>query len=216
MVTKKRFHMIILALIFVVVLSACGSSNENDDSSSSSEKETKREAFSGNVKKIEYEDLIEKLDNEESFFLITMETTDEAFVDSGLEKAFDQALKEYDIEAYYLGLETMDEDDLGLEMMDEYDDDVYEEHVERLRKLSEYNDPDVGENAIDSWYPRSSGLAYSDNGTMITGLLHNEPIIEWKDIQQLQQGEYDPVYDEIIDDMVYHRVEMVKERGLIE
>ena len=202
MVTKKRFHMIILALIFVVVLSACGSSNENDDSSSSSEKETKREAFSGNVKKIEYEDLIEKLDNEESFFLITMETTDEAFVDSGLAKAFDNALDKHGYEAYYLGFETMDE----------APSDIKEKHVERNKKLKEYTHDATG---LDDWYPRYSGFVYADEGKVMSvhkwQAGYNELTnIEWEDVKLLSEAS-DPMYDDVVKEIVDERIEQFED-----
>lgn len=192
----KKLSMLI-ALIAVILLGACGSSEEET---------TESVAFNGNLQKIEYDDLIDKLDNGESFFLLTLETTDEAFIDSGLEKAFDQALGEHGIEAYYYGIETMDENE-----------EDREEHAERFRTLSDYSrfeefDSEDGE----PWYPLTSGLAYSDNGEVVVEEIaySGDPTIEWEDIKQFQ-SEQEPDF-ELVNEMVEIRIEELQNMGVIE
>lgn len=199
---KKQLFIVGLILSLFVLLTACGSGASGNNGVS------KSKAFSGNLKKIEYEDLIDKLDNKESFFLLTLETTDEAFVESGLEQAFDKALGEHGIEAYYYGIETMDEDN----------EEVYEEHVERFRKLKEYSRFDEFDAGGKTWYPLSSGLVYVDKGEIesVKGdFVYDKAVIDWEDIQQLQI-EYDPEYDDIVKDMVDYRVEAYKKKGVID
>lgn len=204
----KKIVQVALMIVLVMILGACGSADGKGDQPAS-KKESK--AFQGNLKKIEYDDLVEKLDNKESFFLVTLETTDDAFVESGLEKAFDKALGNNGIEAYYLGFETMDD----------VSDEVKEKHLERSHKLKEYTHDEIWEDdGADAWFPRTSTLVYSDKGKVMTAE-HEQTMddemtnIYWEDIQGLV-AENDPQYEEVAEDIVSFRIEKFKEWNMLD
>lgn len=186
-----------------MLLGACGSTEGKDSKSTS-------KAFQGNLKNIEYDELIEKLDKEESFFLVTLETTDDAFVASGLEKAFDKALENNGIEAYYLGFETMDE----------LPDEERQKDVDRWVSLSDnYSHDDISKDSgASAWSPTRSVFAYADKGKVITAHNYSPMNIEWEDIQRLSE-EIDPENEEIIKDIeevISLRLELWKRWGILD
>lgn len=138
--TMKRFSMLFGVLFLMVVLTACGQEG----------------AKSGTVEILEYDELIKKLDNEESFFLFTSDASVDDLEKTNLINMLGDNLKEHDQGAYLVSLDGVDYSELE----SDYDKDVGEVYY------SEYAHPKQ-ESAGGFWVPRTNGLSYVEGGKVI-------------------------------------------------
>src|SRR5699024_1395110 len=91
---KKRWWFSLILLSFLPVLSACGNKAEVG------------------MNEINLEDLEKKLDNDESFLLVTFSASEEDVEKSELVKAFDKSLKKDEQTAFYVNFDGESQDTL--------------------------------------------------------------------------------------------------------
>lgn len=142
----KRLSVLFGVLFLMVVLTACGQEG----------------AKSGTVEVLEYDELIKKLDNEESFFLFTSDAGVGDLEKSNLVNMLGENLKEHDEGAYLVSLDGVDYSELE----SDYDKDEGEVYY------SEYAHPKQ-ESAGGYWIPSMDGLSYVENGKVVnTDTMH--------------------------------------------
>lgn len=125
---------ILLLSVFVLLLSACGKEADG-------------------VNEISYKKLIKKLDNRESFFLITTDAPKELLKETEGIESYDKALKDYGISAYYVNLSDFSDVEID-ELEEKY------AHASKGR-----------------WFVRDSGLVYVENGgvlDLVSGITFGE------------------------------------------
>lgn len=142
----QKLVLLLGALFLIGILSACGSES----------------ASSGKVEEINYDDLIEKLDNEESFLLITTDATGEQFEESGAKELFEEHLSEHGVGAYFVSLNEYDMYDEEFEALTGDYDSEKDEVVP-----SPYAH-DIQEDVGGWWRPEMDGLIYVDSGQVIS------------------------------------------------
>ncbi len=108
--TNKKGLFVVLVIMLGLFLGACGNSNDGDKANDAKEETNKNGLKPGEIKTLTYDELIEKLDNEESFFLLPLEVKEDVFEESGVKGYFSESLKEHGFGAYYVYL-TREEDD---------------------------------------------------------------------------------------------------------
>lgn len=204
MVNKKRFFVVLIVVIGLLLglLGACGKSDETDAQNKVKEKTNKNGLNPGEIVTITYEELIEKLDNKESFFLLPLEVKEDIFIESGVKEYFSNSLKEHGFGAYYIYI-TREEDD------------------EELRNYT--HEKFALDEGMKEWVPVIEGFVYVDNGGVISAYksqqygvgddsLKAEAELGRNEIKSLLD-EYDPRVEEKIKKIVDYRISKFFEWG---
>lgn len=150
---KKRSMLVVL--LFSLVLAACGS-----DAVGSGLK-------AGEVKEISYDELVKKLDNEESFLLLSDDLSFNDFKDAGLVDVVNKTLKEYNLGLYYVEVPatTM----ANGEVIARSESQTGNEDVKKIKNLMGYTHADMKEiadvyNEYDQWKADRDGLVLVRGG----------------------------------------------------
>ena len=130
---RKSWLISLIVLSFLLLLSACGNSTEVG------------------MNEMTLKDLEKKLDNDESFLLVTFSASEGDVEESELVKAFDESLNKAEQTAFYVNFDG--------------------ESQETLDKLGETHTP--SEYKGDVWEPKDDGLVLiEDGGVMKTQEKH--------------------------------------------
>jgi len=158
---RKRWWVSLILLSFLLVLSACGSKVEVG------------------MNEISLKDLEEKLDNDESFLLVTFSANEEDVKKSELVEAFDKSLNKKEQTAFYVNLDG--------------------ESDETLNQLGEKYTP--SDYKGDVWEPKDDGLVLIENG----GVMKNprETLLSQSLIEGTANGDdgYETSFMEYMDDI---------------
>lgn len=202
MINKKRFFVVMVVLLGLL-LGACGKSDDgNIKENDSAKKGTKNGLEPGEIVTLSYDELIDKLDNKESFFLLPLEVEEDVFIESGVKEYFANSLKEHGFGAYYIYL-TREEDD------------------EELRNYT--HEKYALDEGMKEWVPVIEGFVYVDNGGVISAYksqqygvgddsLKAEAELGRNEIKSLLD-EYDPRVEEKIKKIVDYRISKFTEWG---
>lgn len=134
----KKTLMLLLVVFVIGILSACGKTSVGG-------------LKAGEIKEISYDELIEKLDNKETFLLLTDDYEYKEYIDVGLSEVIKDRLKEHGLGVYYARSYLKREDE------------------EKYEELAGYVHPE--NNIYDEtelWSPTSDGLVYVREGKVIT------------------------------------------------
>jgi len=135
----KNTLTLLLVVLVVGMLSACGSSSAVGG------------LKSGEIIEISYDELIEKLDNEETFLLLPTSYSYEDFVDSGLSQEIEKRLEDYGVGIYYTQTYFPEKNEDRDDGLDKY-----------LHPENEKYD------GISVWIASGDGLVYVNEGKVIT------------------------------------------------
>lgn len=154
----KRLSILFGALFLMVVLTACGQEG----------------AKSGTVEVLEYDELIKKLDNEESFFLITTDATIEDVEKTNAIEIFEEELGSYDKGAYIVSLNNLSESEI--------------KELEKDYRHQKQDLVEEGGGRVASWSPSSDGLVYVENGEVLYPVVH-AGMISWQIVERAMDRE---------------------------
>lgn len=158
---KKRWWFSLILLSFLLILSACGNKAEVG------------------MNEISLKELEEKLDNDESFLLVTFSASEEDVENSELVEAFDKSLNKKEQTAFYVNLDGESQETLG---------QLGEKHTP-----SDYKG--------DVWEPKDDGLVLIENG----GVMKNprETLLSQSLIEGTANGDdgYETSFMEYMDDI---------------
>ena len=201
---NNRFMILIMLSLIIGLLGACGSSNEEVSGEPSKLEEEVFPALNDvplGLNKISFEELIEKLDNKESFWLVTIDYLDEDMKEIGelvnLESNFDEELKNNDMGAYYVDFYEYKEKHGDYlisndEMNERYRHKAYEGY------LSHYANKENRENA-NMFFVTNYGIDnFTDGKDMIMFSKNKEGVEDWLGEGAFDSGLYE---DYIIDDI---------------
>lgn len=136
---KYKKSLMLLLVVFVIgILSACGKTSIGG-------------LKAGEIKEISYEELIEKLDNKETFLLLSDHYEYDEYIDAGLSEVIKERLEEQGVGVYY-----------ARSYLKKEDEGKYEELASYVHPENEIYD------GVDFWRPASDGLVYVDEGRIVT------------------------------------------------
>ncbi|WP_245183543.1 hypothetical protein [Lentibacillus salicampi] len=102
---RKRTVLTLILIAVLLVLSACGGS---DSAAEDSDEET--ESPKTGLNEITLDDMITKKDNNEAFYVLIYDAKTEYVKNTKLLEAYDKALKDKDMTAFHVNLNTLDDE----------------------------------------------------------------------------------------------------------
>lgn len=162
---KKKLTLLFTLMMGLLLLVACSS----DDGSSSGAAKSPKKAKEG-LNTISYEQLMKKLEDRDTFYLVTLDAKPELIKEKNVESDFDEELKKRGMKTFYVNLY-----------------DVDEEKKTSLNK--DYLHSVMTTNGI-TWDVSEDGFVYVENGRVINlGAAHSfhEIILEDDGIDKKRQ-----------------------------